>query len=97
MRSHKEIEMNTEDEKNLMLAYLITFLIPGAGHFYIGRKDIGLNYVMAIASAYVASSVIIFLAPVSVVVWIVCLFKTMPRLSNDFNAVSARGKEFFGK
>ena len=89
--------MNTEDEKNLMLAYLITFLIPGAGHFYIGRKDIGLNYVMAIASAYVASSVIIFLAPVSVVVWIVCLFKTMPRLSNDFNAVSARGKEFFGK
>ena len=89
--------MNTEDEKNLLLAYLITFLIPGAGHIYIGRKDIGLNYVLAIASSYVASTMIIFLLPVSLVVWIVCLFKTMPRLSRDFDAVIGNKNGFFAK
>lgn len=89
--------MDSTEEKSEFLAYVLTFFIPGAGHIYIGRKDIGLNYVMAIASAYVASSVIVLLAPVSVVVWIVCLFKTMPRLSDDFIARDARGKEFFGK
>jgi hypothetical protein len=89
--------MNETEEKSLGLAYALTFFIPGAGHIYIGRRDVGLNYVMAIACAYVASSMIVLFVPVSLAVWIVCLFKTMPRIGDDFDAMVGKKKEFFAK
>lgn len=40
-------------QKNYPLAFFLAYLIPGLGHYYLGRKGLGLFFFIGVLSVYV--------------------------------------------
>ena len=70
------------EPKSAGVAILLTVLFPGAGHLYIGNTRKGTPFVIANAVGFIFALTLILL-PVGVVIWIVTLLMTAPRLSQE--------------
>lgn len=79
-------QTTSKDKKNKELAFLFTFLWPGVGHLYLGRSEEGMKFV--IANGIGCVFVIIFF-PVTVIIWLVTLIKTMPNIGSLVDEVNS--------
>lgn len=79
--------INRPEPKSLGLAFLFTFLFPGAGHLYIGKTQKATPYLIASAiSVVLAFTIILFF--VSLIIWLVTFIMLAINLSSEVEEVN---------
>jgi TM2 domain-containing membrane protein YozV len=78
---------SSPEPKSVGLAFLFTFLFPGAGHLYIGRSEKGMPYMIANAIGLVcALTVILFF--VGLIIWLVTFIMLAPKITKEVEEVN---------
>ena len=78
------------EQKSSAVAALLTFLWPGAGHFYLGLTSKGLPYFVINGVLLVLTLMTWIFLPLGFLVWVVTLCMTIGSVTRDTAVVNRR-------
>ncbi len=83
----------SSDEKNVLLAAILSFLFPGLGHLYLGLNKKGISFIVA----YIVSAILVFLVigfVLIVIVWLWALIDSIKSTESINNGEFVEDKLF---